>query len=273
MVPYKFSVDSGNAEYIDIKVNWTVSNSNDVGLWADMGLKLVHQRGARTPFLTTAYDEVWCMYVPGMGMVIDYAQNLFPPELESGQSGDMLLAITGLLMGSFGGETRYNHPDTDHRVNPNVYSTFVGRPILVPPRSNARFYTTLTIPGPGASEGMADFWDKYGSPDFDLQVSVIEVVWPYPDKPPEGETGPTIAKKRINNALELRMDEEADLRPKETFEPAPFYEPPVFEFAPFYEPPVVDVESTFQETYEYFEGLDVFGDAETVTDKDWWDEG
>lgn len=282
MVPYKFSVDSGDAAYIDIRLNWTVSNSNDVGLWADMGVRLMHRQGLRVPF-RSADPEVWVMYIPGMGMVIDFAQNLFPPDLKP-QPGDVTRSIFGLFMGAFGGPTRYNSPDTDHKVNPNVYSTFVGRPILVPPRSSARFYTILTIPGPGASEGMADFWDKYGSPDFDLQVSVIEVVWPYPDEPPPGETGQIIDTKSINNALELRMGEEADLTPPETFEPAPFYVPPVFEpapfyvppafeFAPFYEPPVADVESTFEETYEYFAGLDVLGDPDGAVDVDWWEEG
>jgi hypothetical protein len=235
MFPSKFKVSGGDAEYFDIDISITVSNSNDVGVWADMGVRLVHRRGARVPFASTAYDEVWCLFIPGMGMAIDFAQNLFPPELET-QSGDMLLSITGLLMGSFGGETRYNHPGTDHRVNPNVYSSFSGRPILVPPHSNVPFQTVLTIPGPGASEGMADFWDQFGdSPDFDLQVSVVEVAWPFPDEPGPKETGQIIATQRLNDIIEIQLDR-----------------------------------TQFDDTYDYFDDLGVFEQKSVETT--WYEE-
>jgi hypothetical protein len=204
MIPSKFSVDAGLAERYDIHIGVSVVNSNDVGVWADMGVRLVHRRGARTPFLSTPTDEVWVMYIPGMGMVIDFSQNLFPPDLEH-QAGDMTRAVFGLFMGSWGGPTRYNHPDTDHRVDHNVYSTFVGRPVLVVPNSMKYFETVLSIPGPEASPGMAEFWDRYGSPDFDIEVSVIQVAWPYPDEPPPGETGVIVDTQRMNNAIELRL--------------------------------------------------------------------
>jgi len=215
MIPSKWSVDGKNAEYFDIYIKWTVSNSNDVGLWADMGVRLLHQQGIVAHHWSSE-DEVLCMFVPGEGMLIDFAQNLFPAGLEP-DAGFIVRNTFGILMGSFDKPVRYNKPDTDHKVDHNVYSSFNGRPILVPPKSTVPFDTVLTIPGPGASEGMADFWDQFGSfwggegsPDFKLQVSVIQVMHYWEGEPDPRETGELVATKRVNNAFELRLGNEVD---------------------------------------------------------------
>lgn len=223
MIPYKFSVDGGDAESFDIHIKWTVSNSNDVGVWADMNVKLVHRKGmdwkgefTRVPF-AKAREEVWCLYVPGDGMVVDFSQNQIV-DLMKPQDYETLRGYIGLFMTPFERPPeRFDYPDMDHKVNPNVHSSFRGRPILVPPRSTVPFDTVLSIPGPGASEGMEDFWGQFGSffggkgsPDFDLQVSVIQVAWPFPDKPGPEETGEIIATQRVDDAFEVRLGSEAD---------------------------------------------------------------
>tara|TARA_Y100000310_G_scaffold283882_2_gene306180 strand:- start:666 stop:1361 length:696 start_codon:yes stop_codon:yes gene_type:complete len=214
-VPYKFSVDGGDAESFDIFISWTVSNSNDVGLWADMGVRLVHSQGV-VSWHTSSEDEVMCMFVPGLGMVIDYAQDRFPVGMEP-DMGFIVRNVFGIVMGSFDKPVRYNKPKTDHKVDPNVYSTFIGRPMLVPPKSSVPFNTTLTIPGPAASEGMADFWDQFGSfwggkgsPEFHVEASIVELAHYYADQPHHEESGELVKKQRVNNALELRLGSEAD---------------------------------------------------------------
>ena len=222
MIPYKFSVDGGDAESFDIHIKWTVSNSNDVGVWADMNVKLVRQEGGgffdltRVPF-AASNEEVWCLYVPGDGMVVDFSQNQIV-DLMKPQDYETLRGYIGLFMTPFERPPeRFDYPDMDHKVNPNVHSSFRGRPILVPPRSTVPFDTVLSIPGPGASEGMEDFWGQFGSffggkgsPDFDLQVSVVQVAWPFPDKPGPEETGEIIATQRVDDAFEVRLGSEAD---------------------------------------------------------------
>jgi hypothetical protein len=241
MFPSKFKVSGGDAEYFDIDINITVSNSNDVGVWADMNVKLMHRKGmdwrgelTRVPF-SKPRDEVWCLYVAGEGMVVDFSQNRIV-DLMKPQDYDTMRGYIGLFVNPLERPPEgFDYADTSHRVNPNARSSFSGRPILVPPNSNMSFQTVLTIPGPAASEGMADFWEEYGSPDFDLEISVVEVAHYYPDPPHAKETGAVVAIKRLNDIIEIQLDR-----------------------------------TQFDDTYDYFDDLGVFEQKSVETT--WYEE-
>lgn len=231
-IPYakKYKADAGGAGSFDIEIKWKVTNSNDVPVWVAAGVVLIHRRGLRWGFTSTAYDEAWAIYHPAEGFVTDFSQQRYAEEVEV-NIGRGISEALGFLMGGGTGSTMYNQPDRQFTVDPRVHCT-MKRPrayvlkgprggrvrygmetaVEVPPRSTIEYTPILNIPGPGASDGMAKFWaDNGGSPDFDVQIEVYQLAHYGVDTPPmeRAELQPDylLGKEMLRDAFELKLED------------------------------------------------------------------
>jgi hypothetical protein len=234
ILPYKFTTPGGMAKAFHITLDWTIVNPNDSPVWVDSIITLVHRRGFRwVP--GEADDEAWFKYHPSVGIGIDFALNHILPAWKAGNA---FLGLGSDLMKSLGGSpgtgermTQYNSPGWPQgaSIEPSVKSTITAgsRYIAGPfgpqlpgtedtaqeelmPRSKTSYQPTLSIPGPGASSGMREFWSNYDTPDFDIHWSI----WQLPPQhrgAPYGGTASAfddaIAETKLSDAIEIDLND------------------------------------------------------------------
>jgi len=250
-IPYsrKFEADAKGAKSFDIEIKWKVSNQNDVPVWVDAAIIVIHRRGKRTPFFTTVYDEAWVMYHPAEGFVTDFSQQRHALDL-SVDVGQAVSESLGFIMGGGRGSTMYNRPNRRFDVDPYTHCIIkrprvhvikgrgnvrygVGAAVEVPPRSTIEYTPILSIPGPEASDGMAEFWGNYDDPDFDVDIRIIELAhYGQPAAPPSRTSGPVIGQEMLREAFELKLKERMFIRPRFEVDVAPVQPRFIFDVAP-----------------------------------------
>jgi len=252
ITPYreKHTIDAKDAVEYDIEVTWNIVNTNDVPVWIAAGFVVIHRVSRWTTgfdvrkAFTARHDEAWVIYQPAEGFVTDFSVQRHAQFFEP-QTSEELSRLLGFVMGSFGGsERKYTRPDREFDVNPGIHcqikqskaAVIKGRgtvrfgfetSVEIPPRSTIRYTPILTMPGPGQSKGMGEFWDNYGTPDFDVEIQIFQLAhYGGTEKPMTQfeQQGEVIRREMMRSAFELQLGDEIEeeaLRPRFEFDVAP----------------------------------------------------
>ena len=213
----------GLQERINIEITQMITNSHrDYSLWVDCRVKLIGQHPAhwfvRLGQITAPEagrnEYVWVMYQPADGQgefgVIDFAQGKFP----AGLAGTIVRTELGLR--AYGPDAQEVDVPLYIQPAPNAegFSKMVGvkssmsqNRILVPPNSTIQYNPVLSIPGPNASPGLAEFWGQFDNLKFDIEFSIYQLAqtWDGNLKRDVGgrEIGP---REYIRDAVELDVE-------------------------------------------------------------------
>ncbi len=141
-----------NADFIKVSTAWAISNSTPLPHSAGMKLRLIHERSLRS-------DDDWAEWIP----YVD-ANGL------SGLVEDDLMKDTG----------------TPIRVRHGAKGKLGTAPkmVTVPAASTITFVVELTLPGPGRSTKLAEFWKGHSGANFKLEPELVTDL--QPDQGPSG---------------------------------------------------------------------------------------
>lgn len=251
IIPYrKDTIGAEDAVGYDIEVTWNIVNTNDVPVWIAAGFVVIHRVSKWTTgfdvrkTFTARHDEAWVIYNPALGFVTDFSVQRHEQTFEP-KTSEEVSRLLGFVMGSFGsGPTRYTRPDREFAVDPLVHcqikqskaNVIKGRgtvrfgfetSVEIPPRSTIRYTPILTMPGPAHSMGMGEFWDNYGTPDFDVEIQIFQLAhYGTTEKPMTQfeQQGVLIRKEMMRSAFELKLGDEIpeeSLQPRFIFDVAP----------------------------------------------------
>ena len=224
ILPYKITAAGRDAKAFHIDLSWTVVNGNDTPVWIDSTITIVHRRGLRTPF--RADDEAWFRYHPALGIGLDFSQNRIADEWRAGWVGPWDVT-KHLMTGEWAAV--WNFPDWPEGVTIELAAkssiSATGRTLqagiagprpqgqpdtaqlLLMPNSRTIYRPRITLPGPGASPGMREFWSRYDTPDFDIHWEIWQLPYQANIRPTPGTEGKTVAQRELDDVVEFDLSE------------------------------------------------------------------
>ena len=239
-LPYKTTIAGGGAPYYEIDMSWTISNVNAMPIWVSCQAMLAMRLGGWGFDIAAKKEaEIWVKYDPAQGFQVDYSQMKFPhgerPQEFWNEWQDDLKSVLGTVYGAgiqmpWDDSTAYRFPshleeaDVSPRVSCSIrgeghitiagrrslVETATGAMVKVPASTKLDYHAILTIPGPGASSGMARFWSNYDDPDFHVTFAPVEIAYyraegPNHGKPKLNTGGKPLDIRVMRNELEIKL--------------------------------------------------------------------
>ena len=131
--------DIRNTDIISVVGSWVLANTTSSFKWFDFRLRLRRRR-------TLVADHTWVEYVPSLGLVNDFSQNI---------STEGIVYLDPALV----------LPNGRTQIAPGVS-------IQSAPGSTTLFSGVIGLPGPNLSQGLSNFWADQNGAGFNFLLEI-----------------------------------------------------------------------------------------------------